>query len=264
VLKPISLPYFACMSGFRHILSNSSRPIITAKMVRSGDERSTLRRSSRALRSDKLYAIRDGNSGELNLGEAIVEATNTHPIPINVHYSFARAPHFKQTLEDAINDQINIEYNVSYIYHSMYAFFSRDNVALDGFAQHFKKESLEERSHAELLMDYQTKRGGKVSLQAIMPPKLEFEHAEKGCGLYALELALSLEKLNYDKLLELHKIADECGDAAACDFIEGELLKDQIDSVKENAEMVASLTRMGADGPQGGLATWHFDKMLKN
>jgi hypothetical protein len=28
--------------------------------------------------------------------------------------------------------------------------------------------------------------------------------------------------------------------------------------------MVASLTRMGADGPQGGLATWHFDKMLKN
>ena len=131
-------------------------------MVRSGDERSTLRRSSRALRSDKLYAIRDGNSGELNLGEAIVEATNTHPIPINVHYSFARAPHFKQTLEDAINDQINIEYNVSYIYHSMYAFFSRDNVALDGFAQHFKKESLEERSHAELLMDYQTKRGRTV------------------------------------------------------------------------------------------------------
>jgi len=27
--------------------------------------------------------------------------------------------------------------------------------------------------------------------------------------------------------------------------------------------MVASLTRMGADGPHGGLATWHFDKMLK-
>ena len=39
-----------------------------------------------------------------------------------------------------------------------------------------------------------------------MPPQLEFEHAEKGCGLYALELALSLEKLNYDKLLELHNL----------------------------------------------------------
>jgi len=94
-----------------------------------------------------------------------------------------RSPRFKQNLEDAIIDRINIEYNISYIYHSMYAFFSRDNVALDGFAQFFKKESLEERSHAELLMDYQTKRGGKVSLQAVMPPQLEFEHAQKSCGL---------------------------------------------------------------------------------
>ena len=100
-----------------------------------------------------------------------------------MQYSFARSPRFKQNLEDAINDQINIEYNISYIYHSMYAFFSRDNVALDGFAQFFKKESLEERSHAKLLMDYQTKRGGKVSLQAVMPPQLEFEHAQKSCGL---------------------------------------------------------------------------------
>ena len=175
-----------------------------------------------------------------------------------------RVPLILSNLEDAINDQINIEYNISYIYHSMYAFFSRDNVALDGFAQYFKKESLEERSHAELLMDYQTKRGGKVSLQAIMPPQLEFEHAQKGCGLYALELALSLEKLNYDKLLYLHEVADECGDAAACDFIEGELLESQVDSVKESAALVATLTRMGADGPYGGLATWHFDKNLQN
>ena len=30
--------------------------------------------------------------------------------------------------------------NVSYIYHSMYAYFSRDNVALEGFAKHFEKE----------------------------------------------------------------------------------------------------------------------------
>jgi len=222
-----------------------------------------LRLKSQGFRSRKIRLCASGIE-EFVQGEALQEATRIHPVPKDFQYSFARSPRFKQNLEDAINDQINIEYNISYIYHSMYAFFSRDNVALDGFAQLFKKESLEERLHAELLMDYQTKRGGKVSLQAIMPPQLEFEHAEKGCGLYALELALSLEKLNYDKLLELHKIADECGDAAACDFIEGELLKDQIDSVKENAEMVASLTRMGADGPQGGLATWHFDKMLKN
>lgn len=42
-------------------------------------------------------------------------------------------------------------------YHSLYAFFSRDNVALPGIAAFFKKESEEERGHAELLMDYQVR-----------------------------------------------------------------------------------------------------------
>ena len=28
--------------------------------------------------------------------------------------------------------QINIEYNISYIYHSLYAFFDRDNIGLPG------------------------------------------------------------------------------------------------------------------------------------
>jgi hypothetical protein len=36
---------------------------------------------------------------------------------------------------------------------------SRDNVALPGLAAHFKKESEEERHHAELLMDYQVGAG---------------------------------------------------------------------------------------------------------
>lgn len=43
------------------------------------------------------------------------------------------------------------------VYHSLYAFFSRDNVALPGIAAYFKKESEEERHHAELLMDYQVR-----------------------------------------------------------------------------------------------------------
>ena len=30
-------------------------------------------------------------------------------------------------------------YNVSYVYHSLYAYFSRDNVALPGIAAFFKK-----------------------------------------------------------------------------------------------------------------------------
>lgn len=42
------------------------------------------------------------------------------------------------------------------------------------------QESVEERGHAELLMDYQNLRGGKVKLQSIMMPEMEFSNPEKG------------------------------------------------------------------------------------
>ena len=92
--------------------------------------------------------------------QAIVEAQTTHPVKTqSVEYSFARSG-FANECERALNAQINVEYNVSYIYHAMWAYFSRDNVALKGFAEHFKREALEERAHAEQLMEYVNLRGG--------------------------------------------------------------------------------------------------------
>jgi|TARA_B110000977_G_C10996715_1_gene462180 ferritin heavy chain len=196
-----------------------------------------------------------------NPSQAIVEAKSTHPVADNRSDSFARTPHFASTCESALNEQINIEYNVSYIYHAMYAYFARDNVYLPGIAAHFLKESLEERSHAELLMNYQIMRGGRVELQAIMPPQVEYDHPEKGDALYAFELSLSLEKLNNDRLISLHRIAGEADDANMQDFIEGQLLEDQVKSIEEVSRFVGQLRRLGNKGD----AVWHFDQaMLEN
>ena len=175
--------------------------------------------------------------------------------PINT--SYARVDYAPEC-EAAVNEQINIEYNVSYVYHSLYAYFSRDNVALPGIAAFFKKESEEERQHAELLMDFQTLRGGHVALRSIISPETEFSHPEKGDALYAFELALSLEKLNFQKLRYLHTVADSFGDAHMADFIEGDLLADQAASVKEFAEKVAQLRRVGK-----GLGVFEFDRQLQ-
>ncbi len=41
----------------------------------------------------------------------------------------------------------------------------------------------------------------------------------QGDALYAMELALSLEKLNFIKLRELHKVACDAEDAQLADFI---------------------------------------------
>ena len=46
---------------------------------------------------------------------------------------------------------------MSYIYHAIYNYFSRDNVALPGLAKHFLDESHAEREHAQMLMDFQVR-----------------------------------------------------------------------------------------------------------
>lgn len=65
----------------------------------------------------------------------------------------------------------------------MYAYFDRDNVALPGLARYFRKTSDEEREHAEKLIDFQNRRGGRVRLSLIPAPLSDFDHAEKGDAL---------------------------------------------------------------------------------
>jgi hypothetical protein len=71
----------------------------------------------------------------------------------------------------------------SHIYHAMYAYFDRDNVALPGLARYFLKNSGDERKHAEGLMDFQNRRGGRVLLQHVPQPMSDFDDAEKGDAL---------------------------------------------------------------------------------
>ncbi|GMP23518.1 hypothetical protein CsSME_00001078 [Camellia sinensis var. sinensis] len=165
-------------------------------------------------------------------------------VPTLPHSSIARQK-YSDECESAINEQINVEYNVSYVYHAMFAYFDRDNIALKGLAKFFEESSEEERDHAEKFMKYQKKRGGKVKLQSILMPLSEFDHDEKGDELYAMELALSLEKLTNEKLLNLHAVASQNNDAQLTDFVESEFLTEQVEAIKKMSEYVAQLRRVG-------------------
>ncbi|TYH19234.1 hypothetical protein ES288_A05G336700v1 [Gossypium darwinii] len=177
-------------------------------------------------------------------------------VPSVPQLSLARQK-FTDDCEASINEQINVEYNVSYVYHAMFAYFDRDNLALKGLNRFFKESSLEEREHAEKFMEYQNKRGGKVKLQSIVMPLSEFDHAEKGDALYAMELALSLEKLTSEKLFNLRNVAVRNHAVQLTDFIEGEFLAEQVEAIKKISEYVAQLRRVGK-----GHGVWHFDQML--
>ncbi|CAI9779200.1 unnamed protein product [Fraxinus pennsylvanica] len=186
--------------------------------------------------------------------EEIKKADLTVPIAPQLSLSRQR---FSEECEAAINEQINVEYNVSYAYHSMYAYFDRDNVALKGLANFFKESSEEEREHAEKLMQYQNIRGGRVKLHTMLMPPEEFGHVEKGDALYAMELALSLEKLTNEKLLNLHSVADQNNDPQMADFVESEFLEEQVEAIKKIAEYVTQLRMVGK-----GHGVWHFDQKL--
>ncbi|KAM7264930.1 hypothetical protein ACFE04_002613 [Oxalis oulophora] len=181
---------------------------------------------------------------------------DTFVVPITSNVSLARHNYLDQC-EAAINEQINVEYSASYVYHSMYAYFDRDNVALKGLAKFFKESSEEERGHAEKFMAYQNLRGGRVKLHSLLNTPSEFENVVKGDALYAMELALSLEKLVNEKLLNLHNVADRMNDVQTTEFLKREFLSEQVEAIKKISDYVTQLRRIGK-----GHGIWHFNQML--
>merc|ERR1712062_251551 len=118
---------------------------------------------------------------------------------------------------------------------------NRDDQALHGFADHFKKESNEERAHGMKLMEYQTKRGGRVVFQDIAKPTT----MDWGSPLEAMEAALELEKTVNQSLLDIHKVAGDKGDGHLCDFLESEYLTEQVEGIKAVGDLITKMKRAG-------------------
>ncbi len=136
-----------------------------------------------------------------------------------------------------------------------YSYFSRDDVALHGFAKMFKKNSDEERDHAQKLIEYQNARGGRVVFQDVAKPN----KAEWDSALEAVEAALELEKTVNQSLLDLHKTADAANDPQMTDFVEGTFLEEQVEAIKEFGDLVTRMRRVG-----DGLGIHLIDKELND
>merc|ERR1719270_953176 len=91
------------------------------------------------------------------------------------------------------------------------------------------------------LMEYQTKRGGRVVFQDIAKPTT----MDWGSPMEAMEAALELEKTVNQSLLDIHKVAGEKGDAHFCDFLESEYLTEQVDDIKEVGDLITKMKRVG-------------------
>merc|ERR1711863_34177 len=173
-------------------------------------------------------------------------------LPVTMAVSKIRQ-NYHEDCEALINKQINMEFYASYVYLSMSSYFNRDDQALHGFAGHFKKESGEERAHGMKLMEYQTKRGGRVVFQDVAKPTT----MDWGTPIEAMEAALELEKTVNQSLLDLHKVAGDKGDGHLCDFLESEYLAEQVEGIRAIGDLIVKMKRAG-----DGLGLYLIDKEM--
>lgn len=85
--------------------------------------------------------------------------------------------------------QISQELQASQVYLSLSAWAGHVNQALPGLEKFFKESAEEEREHAQKLINYQNRRGGKVILQTLQAPEADWSSARN-----AIESTLQLEK----------------------------------------------------------------------
>lgn len=162
---------------------------------------------------------------------------------------------FHDECETALNKQINMELHASYVYMAFAHQFDRHDVALKGFYEFFKKNSEEEREHAEKFMKYINSRGGMIRLEPIdSPAKYDYT-----TGLEAMEAALQLEHEVNNSLLKVHALASKHNDPHLTDFLEGEYLDEQVKAIKQLGDFVTNLKRVGP-----GLGEYQFEKLTLN
>jgi ferritin len=81
-----------------------------------------------------------------------------------------------EKMQNALNDQLNMELFSSYIYASMSAYF--ESVNLKGFASWMRVQAQEELTHAGKFFSFIAERGGRVIMQPIDGPPTEWTSAE--------------------------------------------------------------------------------------
>lgn len=138
-----------------------------------------------------------------------------------------------EKLEKAFNDQINKELYSEYLYLSMQAYFERLN--LKGFVNWMSVQVQEEHAHAIGMFNYVHERGGKVELEAIDKPQVEWNSP-----LHVFEEVLKHEEFVTSRINALMDVAEEVKDRAALSFLDW-YLKEQVEEESNVGGVLATL-----------------------
>lgn len=144
------------------------------------------------------------------------------------------------TMQSAINEQINKELYSSYLYLSMAAYFSEKN--LPGFAHWMRIQEGEEREHGMKLYDYLLDRGGRVDLKAIQSPPVEWK-----TSLEVFKQVQAHEREVTASINNLYELALKEKDYPSQILLQW-YITEQVEEEKNAAEVVQQLELIDAHG----------------
>lgn len=111
----------------------------------------------------------------------------------------------KTEVATALADQANHEFFAAHSYQAIALWCAYNEYP--GFASFFEAQATEEREHAEKFIEHLLDRGVPPELSAMEKPKGDFSSLSEVAGY-----ALSLEKLNSEKIRNCYEISLDCKD----------------------------------------------------
>ena len=146
-----------------------------------------------------------------------------------------------QTMQDAFNEQMKHEFYSSYLYLSMSAYCEATN--LPGLAQWMRAQATEEVKHAMKIFDHLLDRGGRVLLQPIERPPVDFKSP-----LDVFEQAYRHEQQVTASIDQVYGLAVDERDFAGRVFLDW-FVREQVEEEKTSGLIAGQLKMVGDDRP---------------
>ncbi|MEP9393914.1 ferritin [Gordonia sp. VNK1] len=122
-----------------------------------------------------------------------------------------------------LHDQVGHEFAASQQYIAVAVYY--DNHDMPQLAKHFYQQSVEERNHAMMIVQYFLDRDIQVAIPGIEAPRTEFDDYKA-----PIELALDQERRVTQQIVDLAKSARDSGDYLGEQFMQW-FLKEQVEEV---------------------------------
>lgn len=147
----------------------------------------------------------------------------------------------KDKLVDALNEQIQAEFQSAYLYLSMASWFTENS--LQGFAHWMRIQWHEETMHATKLYDFAHGRGASVTLLSLDAPERRFKNAVE-----VFETVRKHELAITARINTLYDLAVHEKDLPLQIVLQW-FINEQVEEESQVIEIIEHLKMVGSDGP---------------